>query len=115
MDKKVIAFMEEKTKELIAAPTCSKETCEAANAWLQAIGTDNEEVETQKYIEKLKEDIMPIDTLIDFASSKEGKEYFGEETANNIVTHAKEIKGAGAKYCDCPACKAVEAILEKVQ
>ena len=26
---------------------------------------------------------------------------------------AKEIKAAGAKFCDCPACAAVEAILEK--
>ena len=25
----------------------------------------------------------------------------------------KEIKAAGAKYCDCPACAAVEAILAK--
>ena len=24
-----------------------------------------------------------------------------------------ELKAAGAKYCDCPACQAVEAILEK--
>ena len=27
--------------------------------------------------------------------------------------HAKEIKAGGAKYCDCPACAAAEAILAK--
>lgn len=27
--------------------------------------------------------------------------------------HARRIKAAGAKYCDCPACAEAEAILEK--
>ena len=38
---------------------------------------------------------------------------FGEEKAKDVAAHAKEIKAAGAKYCDCPACAAVEAILDK--
>lgn len=114
MEKNVLDYVIKKTKDLIEAPTCSKETKEAAIAWLQAVGTEYEETETKKYIAELKEDIMPIDTLINFASSNEGKQYFGEETANHIVEHAKEIKAAGAKYCDCPACQAVEAILEKI-
>lgn len=114
MEKSVLDYVVKKTKELIEAPTCSQETKEAATSWLESIGTDKQEAETKKYIEELKEDIMPIDTLIHFASSHEGKQYFGEETANHIAKHAKEIKDAGAKYCDCPACKAVEAILEKV-
>ena len=33
--------------------------------------------------------------------------------AKNVAAHGKEIKAAGAKYCDCPACMAVAAILEK--
>ena len=34
-------------------------------------------------------------------------------TAKGVAAHAREIKAAGAKYCDCPACADVEAILAK--
>lgn len=67
----------------------------------------------QKYIDELEADIMPIDNLISFAGSEAGAALFGADTAANIAVHAKEIKAAGAKFCDCPACAAVEAILEK--
>ena len=78
-----------------------------------AAGTEKESAEAKKYVAELEADIMPIDNLIGFASSDAGMQYFGADTAKGIVTHANEIKAAGAKYCDCPACAAVEAILEK--
>ncbi len=56
---------------------------------------------------------MPIDGLIAFADSEAGAQVFGAEKAKAVASHAKEIKAAGAKYCDCLACAAVEAILEK--
>ena len=39
--------------------------------------------------------------------------YFGAEKAAQIVEHAEQIKAAGARYCDCPACAIVAQILEK--
>ncbi len=33
--------------------------------------------------------------------------------AAQVHAHAKELKDAGASYCDCPACAAVAQILEK--
>ena len=113
MNKEVLDYVVEKTHELIDAPTCSSEAREAAKAWLDALGTDAEAAETKKYIDKLEADIMPIDTLISFAESEGGSQCFGADAAKNIAAHAKEIKAAGAKYCDCPACVAVAAILEK--
>lgn len=56
---------------------------------------------------------MPIDSLIGFAESDAGAHVFGADHAPAVAAHAKEIKAAGAKYCDCPACAAVEAILNK--
>lgn len=112
MDKEVLEFTVEKTHELINAFSCSSETKAAAQAWLDAVGTENEASETKKYIDELEADIMPIDNLIGFAESDGGKQVFGAEAAN-VAAHAREIKSAGAKYCDCPACAAVEAILEK--
>ena len=64
-------------------------------------------------LKELEEDIMPIDDLIGFAMSDAGKACFGEKMAQDISTHAQEIKAKGALYCDCPACQAAEAILKK--
>ncbi len=112
MNKDVLNFVVEKTKELISAPTCSGETRAAAESWLGAVGTEREAEETKKYVAELEADIMPIDGLIGFAESEGGAKVFGEQ-AKNVAAHAREIKAAGAKYCDCPACAAVEAILNK--
>ena len=113
MNPKVLKELTEKTRALIDAPTCSSETKEAAKRWLDAVGTDAEAAETERYFAELEEDIMPIDTLIAFAGSEQGISYFGAEAAAGIAAHAKEIKAAGARYCDCPACAIVEEILRQ--
>ncbi|CCZ60780.1 hypothetical protein [Hungatella hathewayi] len=113
MDKNGLDFVVEKSKELMSASTCSSEAKAAAQAWLDAVGTDREAEETKKYVEELEADIMPIDGLIGFAESEHGAQVFGAEKALEVAAHAREIKAAGAKYCDCPACAAVEAILDK--
>ena len=82
---------------------------------LEAIGTEQEAAETERYLNELKADIMPIDQLIGFAGSEAGIQYFGEAAAKGIVSHAEEIKANGARYCDCPACAAAEAILKKLE
>ncbi len=76
-----------------------------------AVGTPSQEAETPKYIAELEEDILPIDNLIAFAESDQGKAYFGADTAAGITAHGKEIRKAEAKYCDCPACATAEKIL----
>ena len=113
MNKEVKDFTVQKTKELMESFSCSAEAKAAAQAWLDALDTENEAQKTAKYIKELEGDIMPIDMLIDFAESEGGAKVFGPEKAPQVAAHAREIKAAGAKYCDCPACAAVEAILEK--
>lgn len=113
MNKEVLDYVVEKSHELMDAFSCSSEAKEAAQAWLNAVGTDQEAAETEKYIAELEEDLMPIDTLIGFAESEGGAQVFGPEKTKEVAAHAKEIKAKGAKYCDCPACAAVEAILAK--
>ena len=113
MNQNVKDYINEKVNELIGASSCSPEAKEAAENWLAAVGTDKEAEETKNLIEELEEDIMPVDTLIDFASSEGGAKIFGEEMAKNVATHAQELKASGVKYCDCPACAAAEAILAK--
>ena len=114
MKKEVMNYVVGKTHELMEAPSCSKEAKDAAQAWLDAVGTEKEAEETKKYIEELEADIMPVDNLIAFAESEMGAKVFGgAEAAKGVAEHGKAIKAAGAKYCDCPACAAVEAILGK--
>ena len=113
MTKSTLDFLVQKTHELIDAPTCSSETRASAQRWLAAVGTADEQAETAVYLTALQADIMPIDQLIAFSQSDDGIAYFGAEAAAGIAAHAKEIKQAGAKYCDCPACLAAAAILEK--
>ena len=82
-------------------------------AWLDAVGTENEAEETKKYIAELEADIVTVDDLISLAESEMGAKIFGAEKAKEVAAHGKEIKAAGAAYCDCPACAAVEKILAK--
>ena len=113
MDKEVLNYVVDKSHELIASPTCSKEAADAARAWLDAVGTDRQAEETKKYIAELEADIVPIDGLIQLAESETGIKIFGEEKAKEVACHGKEIKAAGAKFCDCPACSIVSEILSK--
>lgn len=113
MEKSVLNYVVEKTRDLINSETCCSEAKTAAQAWLDAVGTENESAETITYIAELEEDLMPIDTLINFAESDGGAAVFGADKAKDVAAHAKKIKAAGSKYCDCPACVATEAILGK--
>ncbi|WP_293735603.1 molecular chaperone Hsp90 [uncultured Phascolarctobacterium sp.] len=113
MKQETLNFVKEQTAALIAAPSCSAEAKAAAEKWLTAVGTAEEAEATKAYVAELEADIMPIDGLIAFAGSEAGVGVFGAELAKNILAHAEEIKAAGAEYCDCPACAACKAILEK--
>jgi hypothetical protein len=113
MNADVKDYVVGKVNELMNASTCCKEAKDAAKNWLDAIGTDKESEASKNLIAEIEEDIMPIDGLIAFAGSEAGAQVFGEETAKNVRSHAEEIKASGAKYCDCAACAACEAILEK--
>ena len=113
MTKEVQDYVAEKTRELLGAFSCCAELKAAGQAWLDALGTADEAQATQKYIEELEEDIMPVESLIAIAESEGGAKVFGPEKTKEVAAHAREIQAAGARYCDCPACAAAEAILSK--
>lgn len=113
MNETVKAFVKEQAALLVGADSCCPEAKAAAQNWLAAFGTDKEQEASKNLIAELEEDIMPIDQLIDFAQSEAAIEIFGAEMAKEAAVHGKEIKAAGAIYCDCPACNAAAAILGK--
>ena len=105
--------IQELTADLLAAPSACKEIKEAAQNYLDAIGKEGEAEPAKAYVAELEADIMPIDGLIAFAESDMGAKVFGADGVKNVLIHAKERKEAGEKYCDCPACAAFEALLNK--
>lgn len=105
--------IQELTADLLAAPSACKEIKEAAQNYLDAVGKEGEAEAAKAYVAELEADIMPIDGLIAFAESDMGAKVFGADGAKNVLIHAKERKKAGEKYCDCPACAACEALLNK--
>lgn len=113
MKAELLKEMIEKTKAIIAAPSCNPETKAACERWLASVDTDKFEAETKVYMDELAEAVVPIDGLIAFAGSEGAKGYFGEEGAANLLKHAQEIKTHGAKFCDCAACTPAVEILEK--
>ncbi len=113
MNQNVKDYVSEKVKEMISAHSCCKELKEAGQKWLDALGTEQEAIQTQNLIAEIEMDIVTADGLYVFASSEAGAKVFGAEMAKNVATHAQELKASGVKYCDCPACAAAEAILAK--
>ncbi len=109
MEKTLLDFTAQKARELMAAPTCCKELKEVAQAWLDDPSADM----TKKFVAEAEADIVTAEGLLAFAESEMGAKVFGADTAKGVAAHARELIAAGAPYCDCPACAACAAILEK--
>lgn len=115
MTEEIRNTLTEAVKNLIAAPSACAEAKATAEKWLAAAGTADEEAATAILKKEAEADIMPIDGLIGFAGSDAGKALFGQETAEAILAHAKDIKEKGAHFCDCPACSACAEILDTLK
>lgn len=112
MEKKILDVIKEQSIVLLQAKTSCEDAKKAAQAWLDAIGTKQEAAQGKAYVAALKDVIVTVDELLAFAESDAGKQHFGEESAKEITIHARQLKHERATYCDCPACAAVEKILQ---
>lgn len=104
----------EKTKELVAAPSCFAELKELANDWLNSVGKDGEDEKFNKYIEYLKGSVSSIDACIGFLKSDIGKQVYGDKIAE-VLKAAEDAKKAGEDTCICPACQAGKAIINNLK
>ena len=100
-----------RTKALLSN-WCCDELKEAAQTWLDSIGTDKQKEVGERYIAELQDSIVSVEGMLSFLPTDEAKAKFGEETANKFYEHAKELKAQGIANCDCPACTAASAVLE---
>lgn len=101
----------QKVQEMISAPSCCPELKAAGQAYLDAAGTEKEAAAKEALLTEIEEDIISIDDLLAFASSEMAEKAFGDK-AGAFLQHAKDIKAAGALYCDCPACAGALAVKE---
>lgn len=92
MKKEALNYVIEKTNELINAFSCSEEAKVAAQAWLDALGTENEVEETEKYLNELEEDIVTVDNLISFAESNAGKNILEKMLLITLLNMEKKLK-----------------------
>ena len=104
--------MKQKVSDLIATPNCCAPVREAAQAWLDAAGTDKEKDAAKALIAALEANVNTIDETLAFAESDRAKEILGEETAKGLAERSRKVKAEGGKYCFCPACTAGLAVWE---
>jgi len=109
MDKVTIKA---KVKAVAAAPSCCAELREVCQNYLEALGTDWEKQAAEKLVAELKADVCTIDEVIGLFTSPKGEEIFGAGQAAKMAEHARKVKSAGGKYCDCPACSPGRELIE---
>ena len=103
-------------KELANAVLDAVSACpefkEAAQKYLDSIGTGNEAEAGKNLVSEAEEDICTIDNTIEFMASDLAAQIFGADVAKEKFEHAKEVKANGGIYCDCPGCTAAKAIID---
>ena len=89
-------------KDLAQAVLDAQSACpefkQAAQNFIDSVGTENEKQAGEILLAEAKEDICFIDGTIAFFESDMAKQIFGEEGAKEKLTAAKEAKANGAVY-----------------
>lgn len=116
MDKETLEFVAERVETLATADTSKQATKDAARAWQDAVAEDSSDAALQQATDALLDVLegrpTSIDGVIAFAQGP-AAEMLGEQVAAEMLARQQERKAAGAKYCDCPSCKAASEILAK--
>ena len=114
MNKELMDYTATKVNEMLDAPSASADTKKAAQAWKDAIaaGADSDAA-TSTLLDAISKHQTTIDALIGFVGSDAAKKLFGEEKAAKMLAHAQARKKAGARFCDCAACKPCHELLHK--
>lgn len=92
-------------RKMVAAPSCYAGLKAAGEAWIAAVGTEQEAGAAKALKVQLDDCVGDIDGFIAFAGSPTGEQVLGgHEAAQGVVAAAKKAKAAGTKYCICDAC-----------
>lgn len=87
----------ELTGDLLAAPSACKEIKDAAQNYLDAVGTEKEADAAKAYVAEMEADIMPIEGLISFAESDMGAKVFGADGVKKCFASRKRAQSRRRK------------------
>lgn len=114
MDKETLDFAAEKVDAMLSAGSASADTKAAARAWKDAIANGQDpDAATNALMDAITVRQTTVDSVLQLAKSDMGKRLFGEEGAAQMAAHELARKKAGAKWCDCAACRPCHELLAK--
>ena len=102
----------EMVKEILQAGSACQELKDAAQNYLDAVGTADEHDKAEKLVAECEADVMKCADVVAFMKTDAAKEHLGEEVAAGILAHEEELLSKGIEYCDCPGCTAGKRIMD---
>lgn len=102
----------EMVNEILNAESACKELKEAAQKFIDSVGTDDESARAEELIKECEEDVLRCEDVCAFMKTEDAKKVLGAEVAANIYEHEHELLEKGIEFCDCPGCTAGKRALD---
>ncbi|MDY4109749.1 MAG: molecular chaperone Hsp90 [Eubacterium sp.] len=102
----------EMANEILNAESACKELKEAAQKFIDSIGTADEAARAEELVKECEEDVSRCEDVCAFMKTEDAKKVFGAEVAANIYAHEHELLEKGVEFCDCSGCTAGKRVLE---
>ena len=102
----------EMVKEILQAGSACQELKDAAQNYLDAVGTADEHDKAETLVAECEADVMKCADVIAFMKTDAAKEHLGAEAAAGILAHEEELLSKGTEYCDCPGCTAGKRVMD---
>lgn len=102
----------EMVKEILQAGSACQELKTAAQNYLDAVGTADEQDKAETLVAECEADVMKCADVIVFMKTDAEKKHLGAEVAAGILAHEEELLSKGIEYCDCPGCTAGKRVMD---
>ena len=108
----IILTKTEMVKEILQAGSACQELKTAAQNYLDAGGTADEQDKAETLVAECEADVMKCADVIVFMKTDAEKKHLGAEVAAGILAHEEELLSKGIEYCDCPGCTAGKRVMD---
>ena len=108
----IILTKTEMVKEILQAGSACQELKTAAQNYLDAVGTADEQDKAETLVAECEADVMKYADVIVFMKTDAEKKHLGAEVAAGILAHEEELLSKGIEYCDCPGCTAGKRVMD---
>ena len=108
----IILTKTEMVKEILQAGSACQELKTAAQNYLDAVGTADEQDKAETLVAECEADVMKCADVIVFMKTDAEKKHLGAEVAAGILAHEEELLSKVIEYCDCPGCTAGKRVMD---